>query len=940
MKPEQQRWANEAMQRVKNLLKAKNIQIASLGPEDGQEAKDDVKERKDSLRRSLNRNITPQSAKMIAASLWDLHENKSPAKTTTQNVAAFWGELRVEIRAPIEVWETLGEDAFKQMFVDMVFPHIDPRKEYLQKLVLECAPLSLTAIAHAAASPGRKPLGLTSVYVDVNLAFSLHNKMTLHDALEAAKTLKNPLLAEPFTHQSDVSTVGAREETRLLAALEALANHEKLVLLGPPGSGKSTLTTYVCLSLAQAALGENVALKRLGEWWISGALLPVRVVLRKFAASLPSDLLQGRAQHLWDYLEKELQLNGWSKEAAEVPRHEAQRSGALFLFDGLDEAREEITRARMLEAVADFARTAGEHCRFLLTARPYAWDEFKNSDISPRGSTPAEIAEMHTAYTLADFNSEQVEVFISRWFETLMGAGWINRSDARNKANELRQAVKLAGLERLARNPLLLTNMALLLTNRGHLPDDRADLYNEIVTLLLQKWNEPSGADRGLLNALNIPTLKIDDLREVMEELAFDVHSRHTRQDGVPDIPEGDLLAALRPLLAKDTAKAEIALDYIEKRAGLLLGKGERGRQRQYTFPHRTFQEYLAACWLAGKHDYTTKAADLARENPAHWREVLVLAARHAKPGRGVPASDALVYCQSHNDRASACAVGDVDWRAAVLAGEQLVEIGLASVESREEYRVVRQRVGGWLAELLRQGALPPQERAKAGGVLGRLGDPRDGVGLKNGIPNIVFEPKESWLPAGQFKCREKQKRDNIQAIYRVSRYPVTWEQYQTFINDPNGYQQARCWDWLPEAKKWWDGHNHDGPENYNPVFQTPNHPRVGVCWFEAAAFCHWLTGQLRRHGVLQACETVRLPHEAEWEKAARWNAKQSKADGRTYPWGESSEKELAEKCNCYQTGINHTSAVGLFPSGKAECGALDMTGNVWEWCENWYDEK
>ena len=323
-----------------------------------------------------------------------------------------------------------------------------------------------------------------------------------------------------------------------------------------------------------------------------------------------------------------------------------------------------------------------------------------------------------------------------------------------------------------------------------------------MVELLLERWNETAGADRGLLAALDVPTLKLGDLREVLEHLAFEAHAGQDGDEGLADIPEGDLLAALRSLLGNDLGKADKALEYIENRAGLLLSQGPRGRQRQYTFPYRSFQEYLAACYLASRTDFCEQAALLARSQPGHWREVLALAARQAPPGQGVPAAGALIYSQSVAQWRVKQPPTDADWRAAILAGEQLLEIGLAAIESRPEHRAVRGWVAGWLAALVSEGQLPAIERARAGLILGKLGDPRPGVGLRpEGLPDI------DWIaiapgpfPMGNDKPETKYDDETprfacalIREVYAISRYPVTVAQYAAFFA-AGGYEQERYW--------------------------------------------------------------------------------------------------------------------------------------------------
>lgn len=93
-------------------------------------------------------------------------------------------------------------------------------------------------------------------------------------------------------------------------------------------------------------------------------------------------------------------------------------------------------------------------------------------------------------------------------------------------------------------------------------------------------------------------------------------------------------------------------------------------------------------------------------------------------------------------------------------------------------------------------------------------------------------------------------------------------------------------------------------------VFELDNHPQVGVSWYEAVAFCNWLSQQ---NGLLMndVQRSIRLPSEAEWERAARG------VDGRLYPWGNDLDEK---KCNNTYLNLGATTAVGIFPAGNAIC--------------------
>jgi len=167
---------------------------------------------------------------------------------------------------------------------------------------------------------------------------------------------------------------------------------------------------------------------------------------------------------------------------------------------------------------------------------------------------------------------------------------------------------------------------------------------------------------------------------------------------------------------------------------------------------------------------------------------------------------------------------------------------------------------------------------------------------------------------------------------YRIGRYAVTNVEYRRFI-EAGGYQERRWWTehgWRylqPGSERWYESSDEriTLPRFWeDSTYNQPTQPVVGVSWYEAAAYCAWLTEVGRAAGWLATGDAIRLPTSLEWERAARGT------DQRRYPWGDDAPD--AERANYDATGINHPTAVGCFPAGAAACGALDMAGNVMEW--------
>jgi formylglycine-generating enzyme required for sulfatase activity len=164
---------------------------------------------------------------------------------------------------------------------------------------------------------------------------------------------------------------------------------------------------------------------------------------------------------------------------------------------------------------------------------------------------------------------------------------------------------------------------------------------------------------------------------------------------------------------------------------------------------------------------------------------------------------------------------------------------------------------------------------------------------------------------------------------FAIAKFPVTNAQYDSFLEDPNGYPNPRWWEFSPQASQWLKDHPRPKPT----AFPGSDLPRTRVNWFDSLAFCQWLSAELAsRSGDpnISAPEPrdittwcVRLPTEQEWQRAALGDT------GWQYPWGD----ELDERRGNYAKAIGQMTSVEKYPEGKSIYGVMDMIGNTWEWC-------
>jgi hypothetical protein len=151
-----------------------------------------------------------------------------------------------------------------------------------------------------------------------------------------------------------------------------------------------------------------------------------------------------------------------------------------------------------------------------------------------------------------------------------------------------------------------------------------------------------------------------------------------------------------------------------------------------------------------------------------------------------------------------------------------------------------------------------------------------------------------------------------IVSSFRIAKYPITNAQFERFMR-ANGYDEPRWWTsegWRVRIERAWCKPRFWDAERWN----RPDYPVVGISWYEAVAFCHWLSEV--------SGETIALPTEAQWQRAAQGK------HNYIYPWGDIFEPT---RCNCNSDGT--TPVTRYEGSGDSPFGAVDMCGNVWEWC-------
>jgi hypothetical protein len=510
--------------------------------------------------------------------------------------------------------------------------------------------------------------------------------------------------------------------------------------------------------------------------------------------------------------------------------------------------------------------------------------------VASRPIQTAALREMgfHAA-TVEPFGAAEIRTFLDQWVAGLHGVESpeaLRREAERYRADLVAAICDLPGVRRLATNPVMLTCLCVVHWNEGHLPEGRSRVYRAVIKWLLAsrtELREKEGfTDRFAWNAFARLGLAMVDAPGG-KRAVFDLQAGAVAVDAAVERQFPDLTPDERRREAGRWLRFEC------------LGSGivEEISGHRLRFWHLTFQEYLAAlqlAWLDDGEDAEISWWPRIRQHldDAQWRETIELlpgCLHEGGEGRIDRLLDRVLSLRGEGPDLAAQA------RTAGIAGRLLQTLAAYQYRPRPEIsQVYGELLASSLAIFERAGAarVPVRDRIAAAEALGRGGDPR------------LAPERDNFLPVSGL------------AGVRLGKYPVTVEEYHRFV-ESRGYEEPGFWEaagWaLREAQGW------AVPGSWDEQLQTPNRPVTEVSWYEAAAYCRWLSEQRG--------SPVRLPTEQEWEKAAAPSAGE-------FPWG--AEEPDAERAN-FDGNVGAPTPVGIYPAGDGPFGHCDLAGNVWEWC-------
>ncbi|MCI0476776.1 MAG: SUMF1/EgtB/PvdO family nonheme iron enzyme, partial [Anaerolineales bacterium] len=604
-----------------------------------------------------------------------------------------------------------------------------------------------------------------------------------------------------------------RAEAKPQTINDVLPRHNCVLLKGDPGSGKTTLLRHLALAFANGEAKDKIG-------WTGEPLLPILVPLRNFGEFLKNhrrEYPDPAPLSLLAYIEQHFRANALVL-TPDFFRQRLDTGKCLVLLDALDEVSDPELRACVAQHVTNFIdhyRRSGN--RFVLSSRPKGYAEV--AQYLPR-------LIVCTVQLLLPVGRAEL---IRKLCRALEREPLRAEQDAVTLLGEIPRKEKV---DELSRNPLFCTVIVLVSKYRSAaLPERRVDIFKEIVDLLLGFWDtqrhdvaeaDQLAKDDGTGRFFRDVGEAVEAKRRALTHVAY-----WMQQAGNVETPEAAVVAQLtdffRDREGEKQAPEKWARGFLviaHQRSGLFV----EGAPNLYNFSHSNFREYLAATELVKELDATLVQTILAHIGEAWWEETILLAL--ALEGLGDPRRKMLMD--------------------EMLQGGHLLMAGKCAVDMSDRLPApLRADITGKLLTLMQSTREKPTTRAAAGEILDALG----------WLPDDL----DAFVPI--YERNQVSLRNLVSAtpLFYIAKYPVTCAQYQRFI-DAGGYENEKYWrdpsgvdengrakNLKDEAWKWLQSRG--GAERRpwqwdNPRFHRAGYPVIGVTWYEAAAYCAWLTEQ------------------------------------------------------------------------------------------------
>jgi formylglycine-generating enzyme required for sulfatase activity len=546
----------------------------------------------------------------------------------------------------------------------------------------------------------------------------------------------------PLTTASGVGADAARQGAMRggpIPLQEAMLAHRKLLVVGDPGSGKSTFLKRVAFELCKE--------------WAEGAPLPVRIeaaVLSTYIAQQHTRTGPADASSP-DWIPVFLGAQCDEKNRglpADYFRARLKAGGCHVLIDGLDETPDEPSRERLAKLIRE-AAAAFDGCRFVVTSRP-------------EGKVPIQGFE---EALIGDLEPEAIRGFLAKVAKQLYQD---DETRERGFREELEAAVNgRREIRKMTRNPVMLTALAVLQHNQVKLPEKRVDLYGSIL-----EWLSKQRARPGRLPA--------SECLLRLRELALEMQKHELgRMKQAPLAWAGGKLA--RRFANRESAERFLRAEQAD--SGIVVSRGP-----DIAYWHLTFQEYLAALEIAGWEDADQYRLLLGRSPKIYrpeWRETVLLYGGLLY-NVGPPKVEALL--RRVLDKMGKQPSLAIRAKCVGLIGALLPDLVGYTVADKRYYESLGLVMD--IFDAAKSKPVPFQDRLAAAEALGQAGDPRLVKHERVTIPAT----RNYWIgaqdqdPKGRNYDKENFGDEPLREVdlspFRIGKYPVTVAQYLTFVEE------------------------------------------------------------------------------------------------------------------------------------------------------------